>query len=743
MTEQDSQRVPLLTELRRRGVLRVAASYGAIAWLLVQIGGTIADPLDLPRWAIRGLIFAAVLGFPVAVGLAWFLEFTPQGVAVDRQQPGSLRPATSGVRRYADLVIIALLLAIVGYLVARQPDIVGLHDKATVAVLPFQNLSSAADGDILALGIAESVLHQLANLRQIDVISRTSSFTFRGRSEDAREIGRQLKASYLLEGSVQSDRTRMRITTQLIDVRTGADVWSMRFDRQPSDIFAVQDEIAVQVTRALELTLDADAMERMKGQGTQNLDAYLAYLQARALLAGDRVADVQQAIELLERAVALDPNFAAGYVGLAAAELFVGEYDVTDDRQARFERALDRGRNLVDRALSVDPENGEAYLVRASIAAFTDLAAAEADYRRGLELSPNAAQGYAGLAVVLYENPARRDEALEMLDRARKLDPLQPSYDVSKAVFLLYERGDVAGADHLLADVVRRNPDYQPALARLAETRSFCQGKLADGIEYGERALQLDPRSESTRRLLVDAYLDVGDVSAAQRLIDAAGPDLSVERIPMLVQLRDWRRAGEAAYDALARQTITPLNSVHAVAAIRMHARVTGDFERARIALETMSGVRWDQSSNPILPDRPGVRDGPIGLADVLLAGGHEEQGRRLLAVIVERMHREIEDQGRSEFWYLRMHPVALALLDEREAAIAMLQRSMAASFAINDWWYFFESEPAYDGLRQDPRFQAMRREVRAHVAEQRKDLDQRRADGRVPDRGDGVPDAS
>jgi len=733
----------MLTELRRRGVLRVAASYGAIAWLLVQIAGTVAEPLDLPRWTIRGLIFAVALGFPVAVGLAWFLEVTPDGVAVDRQSAGERRPVAGGLRRYADLIVIGLLLLVVGYLVARQPDVVGLRDRATVAVLPFENLSTAADSEVLALGIAESVLHQLANLQQLDVISRTSSFNFRGRSEDAREIGRLLKANYLLEGSVQSDRTRLRITTQLIDARTGADVWSMRFDRRPSDIFAVQDEIAVQVTRALELTLDENAMARMKGQGTENLDAYLAYLQARTLLAGDRVADVQQAIEQLQRAVELDPNFAAGYIVLAEAGLFLAEYDVTQDRQSRFEAALAEGLVLVERALAADPDNGEAYLVRASMMAFTDLEAAEADYRRGLELSPNSAKGYHGLAVVLYETPARRDEALVLLDRARKLDPLQPAYDVTKAVFLLYERGDVQAAENLLLDVLRRNPDYQPALARLSEIRALLLAQSADGIESAERALELDPLAEDLRRVLIRAYLDVEDVHAAEQVADTAPHELAVRRLPILLYQRDWLRAGEAAYDSVARQTISPKDTSLVVAAVRMHARTTGNFERARTALESMSGVRWDATGGPMLPARPGLRESAIGLVDVLFALGREVQARQLLAVILSQMRREIDGEGRPEFWYQKIHPIALALNGDRDGAIAMLQRSVATRYAFSEHWYFLQVEPAYDGLRPDPRFQAILRDARANAAEQRRELDRRRAAGRVPDRGNVVADRS
>ena len=364
----------------------------------------------------------------------------------------------------------------------------------------------------------------------------------------------------------------------------------MRFDRQPRDIFAVQDEIALQVTRALELTLDDDCDRAHERAGHREPGCLPRYLQARTLLAGDRVADVQQAIELLRaRRLRSIPVLRPGSVGLAESGLFLAEYDVTEDRQSRFESALAQGRTLIERALSADPDNGDAYLVRASMAAFSDLAEAESDYRRGLELSPNSAKGYLGLATVLYETPSRRDEALVALDRARKLDPLQPAYDVTRAVFLLYERGDVRGASDQLADVLRRHPDYQ-ACARANERAiaAVLLGQTADSIEYGERALALDPLAEEVRRSLVRAYLDVDDFAAAEQIVDEAPHELAVRRLPIFIYQRDWRRAGEAAYDSLERQTLLAQRPRwRGVTAIRMHARATGDYERARIALET------------------------------------------------------------------------------------------------------------------------------------------------------------
>ena len=728
-----------LHRLRERGVIRVAASYAVIAWLLLQIADVIFGPLGVPGWIMVSLIVAAVLGFPVAVALAWFYEAGGSGVARDTAAAGVPRPVARGLRRYADVAIIAVLLAAVAVLLVRQSDLgpSGARGLA-IAVLPFQNLSTSRDADVLASGIAESVLHQLASLAELDVISRTSSFAFRDRAEDAREIGRQLGARYLLEGSVQSEPARMRVTTQLIDTETGSDVWSMRFDRRPGDVFAIQDEIAVQVTQALELSLDPEAKERMTGQGTTNLQAYLAFLQGRALLATGNVTEVKAATEHFERSVALDPKFPAAYVNLAQAELFVADLEVTDDRQARFAAVLERGETLVQKALSLDPENGDALLQRAHLAAYTNLVAAETDYRRGLELSPNSAEGFAGLAAVLYETPARRDEALEMLDRARTLDPLQPAHDVTKSVFLFHERGDIQGANALLVGVLKRHRGYAPALARISTLRINAMGQSASGIRYGEEALALDPLLEETRRVLIRTYVNLGDAQAAAQLVGESFDEVSPRALPILLDQRRWVDAGEIAYASLARGTLSAITMMDHLAAIRMHARTTGDFDRARALLEELSGVRWDATDQPVLREEGSpVRDTPIALADILLASGQEQKGRRLLVAIISRMRQEMGTPGHPEIWYYGWHPVALALNGDHDAAIEMLQRRIASRF---EWAAMreLETEPSFAVLRKDPRFQALMRQTRSRVDEQRRELNRMRAEGLVPDRTSG-----
>jgi TolB-like protein/Tfp pilus assembly protein PilF len=468
----------------------------------------------------------------------------------------------------------------------------------SVAVLPFQSVGDAKDGAVLAFGIAEAVLHQLANLRELEVTARTSSFSLQEKPGDARAVGLALNVRYLLEGSVQEAGDRLRITAQLIDTMTGAHVWSIRFDKERADIFAVQDEIATQVANALQLSLDADATDRLAGQGTTHVNAYLAYLQGRSLLAKGSVSEAGHAIEQFTHAMQLDPAFAAAYVSLAEAEIFAAEFDATDDRAARFEAALLRAEDLVAKALTLDPKFGPAYLMRGYLEAFSDLAAAEADYRRGLELRPSDAKGYAGLAAILFEQRKHRAEALQMLEHARRLDPLEPAHDVTKAVFLMYDRGDVKGAEALLRNVLQRNPDYLPATIRLGELAWGCTGNMSEAAKYLEQSIKLDPRARLARRLLTRVYLDVHDEQAAEAVTEGASPVTSVQELPLPVYQKKWLRAGELAYAAFESGLAGPLDEIPVVLAMRRHARVTHDYQPAIDVTERGPALRGPTLAN-------------------------------------------------------------------------------------------------------------------------------------------------
>jgi TolB-like protein/DNA-binding winged helix-turn-helix (wHTH) protein len=272
----------------------------------------------------RGYRFVADV-VRVHEGTESFSEAPPQKPAVEQHSKPSRGPLRVALTTLVVLAVGALFAygwrtqspgrdrAVTSLAAASQMSV------RSIAVLPFNTLSSAPENEFFAMGLADAILHQLASLSEIVVISGTSSFAFKGSNRDIRDIGRQLNARYVLEGSVQSEKDRLRVTAQLIDSATGGHVWSLRFDRKPDSVFAMQDEIAQEVARALGVSLDPATTKRLAGQGTTNLDAYLAYAKARILLSSRKVADADLAIESLSRAIEIDLGYAAAYAALADA----------------------------------------------------------------------------------------------------------------------------------------------------------------------------------------------------------------------------------------------------------------------------------------------------------------------------------------------------------------------------------------------------------------------------------------
>ena len=262
---------------------------------------------------------------------------------------------------------------------------------------------------MLAEGIPETVMHQLGLMRGLTVIARGSSFAFKGRDEDMRVIGRKLNVRYLLEGSVQTAGDRLRVTSSLIDAQTGASVWSKQFNPAPQECIrgAGRNRARSGACAAVDARSAID-MPRAGGRSgvTENYDAYFEFLRGRALLASVRVADLPAAINALTAAIRHDPKFASAYVLLARAKILLAEQSLAGELQERFPRAIETAMGLLNKALELNPQSGEAYVERGYLKLYFDVAAADADLRRGIELAPNYARGYEGLAAVTV--PERR-----------------------------------------------------------------------------------------------------------------------------------------------------------------------------------------------------------------------------------------------------------------------------------------------------------------------------------------------
>lgn len=655
-------------------------------------------------------------------------------------------PQTSSTPRSRTPFLLAILISLVA--VAAVVWLINLRDHPvsgksnlaslpprSIAVLPFRDMSRNQPGsDILALGIPEAVLHQLASLDKLDVIARTSSFAFQNREIDAREIGRRLNARYLLEGSVQRDGEQLRVTAQLIDAQSGEHVWSMRFDKPPQRIFELQDAIALEVTRALKLSLDPVETGGIKAQGSADFAAYLEYLQGSRLLATWRTADMVNAEQHAARAVAIDPKFAAGYVLLGVARLRAAEYYAGPDKEKRFREALRDTRPLMERALALNPKESGAYAARGYINAFFDLATAELDYRKALSLNPSNAEAYEGLAAVLYENPARREEVLQLIDQARKLDPLEPRLDVAKATFLFYGRSEVGEAETLLIEALRKDPLYQPALLRLAQLYGKV-GRLAEAIKLSEQVLAADPSATQPRVVLQGLYLDIEDLPAAEDITRTAPePSPTLNSIVALGR-HDLQAAGAEAYRAASLGAIPVVGEPMPIAALRLQARTSGKYLPAIDVLTERSQTEWDAAGQPIVRDPSSLYINVVGLADMLIQAGQEVRGRRLLEATLTAMEHEARDFKAGDLWHRQMRPVAFALLGQNERAMEELQRSAADHLGWEAWWYYAELEPSFAPLRKDARFQTVFAAARQHAAAERAAVERLRSSGVVPAR--------
>jgi TolB-like protein len=603
----------------------------------------------------------------------------------------------------------------------------------SIAVLAFEDRGGSTGNAVLADGIPETVMHQLSLTRGLVVISRKSSFAFKGSDEDMRVIGRKLNVRYLLEGSVQAAGNRLRVTSSLIDAQTGASVWSGQFNPTQQDVFAVQDQIALEVTRALQLTIDTanDPASADRSSTTENYEAYFEFLRGRALLASVRVGDLPEAVNALNAAIRLDPKFGYAYVLLARAKILLAEQQVGDLQN--FPREREAAMDLINKALELNPQSGEAYVERGYLKIYFDAAAADADFRRGIELAPNYSRGYEGIASEYFQSVARRREALEMIEKALRLDPLDSRLSVLKSTYLFWGPGDIAQAAQVAEDVLQRDPLYVPALVRLADIRYNGQCRYAESVALAEQAVELDPGNQTAWRHLSLSYLAVGEPDAAMTALSHAQDFYGLKLIVQAYR-KDWSKAGESAYALVeAGPTYRQIETTIALA-IRKYARLTGDYSRAISALEQWAAVSWEDGE-PVLEGQLDLGTNVAALADMLMATGQKDRARALLAELLADTDVQVKRYGRGEIWLNDARSVAYALLDRPDDAMATLQRQDRLGFLCHGWQTMLRDDPAFDALRPRKDFQALEAAARAIDAKERKRFLQMRAESQIPNR--------
>jgi adenylate cyclase len=434
----------LIAELKRRNVIRMAGLYLVGAWLLVQVAGTLLPVFDAPSWAMKTLVGLLAVGFVPALVFSWVFELTPQGIKRDAEvNPAeSIAPQTG--RRMDRTIIVVLVLAL-GYfgfdkfvlaprrdaaLVAAATRSGAAEAAATataapvvvprsIAVLPFVNMSGDAANEYFSDGITEEILNALTQIPDLKVAARTSAFAFKGKDEDLRKVGDTLGVATVLEGSVQRAGDEVRITAQLIDVSSGFHLWSQKFDRKLTNIFAVEDEISRAIAERLKLQLSGGGATPA-AQRTVDPRAHDLYLRGLALVPR-RGAALRNAKAAFEQAVGIDPTYAQAWAQLSLVHELLPAYGL-----AEWPSSMQQSEAAARRALALDPQLGIGHMAMATV--LRDLlkfAEADQEYRRAIALNPGDAETRDQYAQLL-QMAASTDAAIAQARIAVSLDPLAP-----------------------------------------------------------------------------------------------------------------------------------------------------------------------------------------------------------------------------------------------------------------------------------------------------------------------------
>ncbi len=545
----------LLVQARRRRVFRTAGLYVVGAWLLLQIAAMAFPALSIPEESIRFVWIAVIMAFPVAIAFGWRYDIQGGRIVrtsdVDENAPLSLQGP--------DYVVLGALGIVATVIVAgslseisdtQKPAALSSPiediDPGSIAVLPFVAVATKSDDEYLADGISEVLIHQLSNVPDLKVVARTTSFLFKGRNIDAREIGQQLGVAAVLTGSVQRSKDRLRITAQLIDTQSGTAYWSEEFNRQDDDIFAIQDEIARRTVEKLPAALFVqDPASRVGGIGTDNREAYEEFLKGLEQLRLSSVDSLPRALDYFKRAIELDDGFNEARVGLL--QTYHAQNLIF---QISYAELLVRNQTIPREILQRDPDSAHAKNALA-VADFslhfpTGSGEAERLWNEALETAPNDSWILMSYAYFLEWND-RPQEAIKILDKAIEVDQLSPFVLASAA-----RLGDLKYAQTLREEFPENTAGW--AIAGEVYLRS---GDLARSLEYFRIAEEKSPQDPEFPAFMAMIYLTVGlleEAEAAVRRAEAAGPTAPVSvaaRISLTYRQEGLKPAGEMALAAL------------------------------------------------------------------------------------------------------------------------------------------------------------------------------------------------
>ncbi|MFT6771368.1 MAG: TolB-like protein/tetratricopeptide (TPR) repeat protein [Congregibacter sp.] len=703
----------LLGELKRRNVFRIAGVYSVVGWLLVQVAASLEEAVGLPAWFDGFVVSLLAIGFPVALVIAWAFELTPDGikrtVSIDADES-----ITAQTGSKLDIVLVLALLLFTGAMLVPKlfnseqlPGLVAgsAAAEASIAVLPFADLSPGGDQEYFADGISEELLNVLAKVSGMKVAGRTSSFAFKGRNEDLREIGRVLDVAHILEGSVRSQGNKVRVTAQLIQVSDGFHLWSETYDGDLSDIFAVQDDIANRILVAMKSQLQVEEAPTLAPVQRTDVTAYGLFLEARDLIFTRDPAGMERALDLLNRAIEIDPSYAPAYASRAKALVLLsdrpGSYGKLPAKESFVQAKTD-----VEQALGLDADLADAYAVRGLINSDTG----RADYaitalRRAIELSPNSLDARNWLALALANDGRLRDVAAQL----KALVDIDPLYKpgVNNAILYSIDIGDLDTARRVGERFIAATRDETEKVITRSTLLYLIDGKIAESIKLRETVSEVVVNSLDNSSLR-SAYYDLGvieEYSGSAEILSIFKPWESVRR-------GDPQTGKELALAAVEENP--DYYAAHAVyigilAQLGQDRELVDYFEREyRGSLEAYA-TRL----------RPGVNADPPPYLELAMAL-REVGEQRLYEEAMQRMRFAIDifraggdvsvgrDMDEAQYW---------AIIGANDKALGFLEQAFAKASLLNI--FDFVTRP-FEPLLQEPRFISLREANIKRINEER-----------------------
>ena len=705
----------LFEELKRRNVVRVAVAYLIAGWLVLQIADFVLENITAPDWIMQVFLLMFALGLPVVLIFSWAYELTPEGLKreheVDRSQS-----ITSNTGRKLNQITIGMLIAVLVVVGLERTlfsdstpatDVV-VSDEAdnSIAVLAFEDLSPDGDQAYFAEGLSEELLNVLAQVDELKVAGRTSSFAFKDQNKDLREIGEILNVAHILEGSVRKSGDRIRVTAQLIKASDGFHLFSETYDRDLRDVFAVQDEIASNISAALlSEIVGTDAVPEAT---TTDPLAYEMYLLARQRIHSRDAGAMLEASTMLDRALEIAPDYAPAYAQKALVTYLLSDSPGAYG-DAPAEQAVPAAMSMVEKALALDDKLAEAYGVKGLLLDYRRETQKEAEIalRYALELNPNLSGASIWLSSLL-SNLGKHQQARELLERVVERDPMFP-VAFNNLVQSYVRTSDFDQADTLIsraARIVGENDDVSQAQGTVATMN----GNKAEAVRYFQEAYEANPNATVVKAWYAFTLSDVADYETAFEIAQPIGRMIAAARLGDHEEVRRYLDSWDASGSG---------NTELVLGLIGEYMISRGMFTEYLEFIESHFGTQESLLENLPVTNSWGTDYlGPLAYANMQL--GNEAEFLRL----IEEMRAALaaQEAAGTDNYFVHVNGQAqfAALSGDVDGTLMHLQRALDSGFVSAGGF----DTPILDFIRDNPRFIEIERSLEARVDEERAKLD-------------------